>query len=297
MLLLIKYGEIGLKSSQVQPKFEQQLEDNLSRALDAHDITHDIVEHDDRIFADVDEDAAADTALILSRVPGVVAVLPVEQCDPTHSDIVETTISILDGMDLPDTFAVRARRAGEQHDFTSSDLEEAVGQAIVDAYDLDVDLDDPDLTVTIEARYTSAYIATDSVVGVGGLPIADDQHVVVIMEDRASTVAAYRLMKRGCTVHLLYTGQEAEKLEDDIETLRQYDPRVKLTVMKDASLPDALDTFTGIVDCAVVAFGDTVDDLPDVDRSDLPYTVLQPNSGDTTEEVLDVYGDIMHFHI
>lgn len=287
MLILIRYGEIGLKSSQVRTSFIDRLQHNLEQQLQAHAIPGDIVERDDRIFADVHEEDAADAAIAITHVPGVVSASPTVTSPLTLDAMAETALQIVD-QDAA-SFAVDARRAGD-HDFTSNDIEDVVGQAIVDAYDIPVDLDDPAETVGIEARYTTAYLYTETVPGVGGLPIDDDDRVAVLMEDRASTVAAYRLMKRGCTVYPVYAGQHPEDLEQDMTTLRQFDPSIKLTVVKDKTPDAALQHCKELYDCDAVAYGHTTDELDATGNG----TVLYPNSGSTEEAILQEYATIMH---
>ncbi len=288
MLILIRYGEIGLKSAQVKKRFEQRLVQRLEGKLSHVRIEGEVFESEGRIFADVPEDGAADAAVALSRVPGVVSVSPVVTTSLELDDIGEEALELVADRDA-DTFAVDARRAGE-HDYTSSDIEEVVGQRIVDATGLGVDLDSPDVTVHVEARYTNAYLYTETVDGVGGLPVDEENRVAVLMEDRTSTVAAFLLMKRGCTVFPVYTGSDSERIEPEMATLRQFDPDVKLTVLKGAGDGEALDRACDLYDCAAAAIGHTGDELgqePDTDAE-----LLLPTTGMGEEEVLETYREI-----
>lgn len=297
MKILVRYGEIGLKSSQVQSGFEQQLRRNLQHRLDATDIDGHILESDGRIFADVPEEDAADATLALSMVPGVVSVSPVAECGLDMVDIIETGVSVFEdefgtGADAA-TFAVDARRAGD-HDYTSKDIENELGQAIVDAFDVAVDLDAPDITVSVEARYTTAYLYTRKIAGIGGLPVNDDNRVAVLMTDRASTVAAFLLMKRGCTVYPVYTGHDPDALDRDMDILRQFDPDVKLTVLKGEDGEDALQQVCDLYDIDAVALSYTADEIDGVETPDIPVEALYPVCGMDQDTVLTTYGDIDH---
>lgn len=295
MLILIRYGEIGLKSSQVRSGFEQRLKDNLAQQLQYRGIDGDIVEHDDRIFADVDTDDAADAALALSNVPGVVSVSPVKTCDLDMDAIVATATDVVQHRidDTTETFAVDARRAGE-HDFDSKDIENQAGDSIRTTHDLAVDLDEPDVTVHVEARYTEAYVYTEIVDGVGGLPVNEDNTVVVAMTDRTATVAAYRLLKRGCAVYPVYWGNEPEQLDEDMATLRQFDPATKLTVIDAADRNGAVKQAAALFDVDAVALPVTADDLDDYTPPETDAEVLLPNCGHSTDAVMETYGDIRH---
>lgn len=300
MLILIRYGEIGLKSAQVQNKFESVLQQNLQNKLDATDIDGHIVEREGRIFARVDEDVTADAVLALSMVPGVVSVSPVVEAGLSMEEIVDTGYTVFAEErsinDEVETFAVSARRAGE-HEFTSKDIEEELGQRIVDETDLAVDLDDPDLTIYVEARYKNAYVYTRVIEGVGGLPVDDSDRAVILMEDRVSTVAAYLMMKRGCKVYPVYTGHEPDKLEDEMKTLRQFDPEVKLTVMKGKDRDDALEQVCDLFDAGVVVLSYTADEIDDMDLPYLSAEILMPACGMSEEEALEIYADISYVEL
>lgn len=292
MRILVRYGEIGVKSRQVQRSFLDRLKHNLQEALDAATIDGTVLEDEDRIFAEAPEEDVADAAITLSHVPGVVSVSPVVTTSTDFDDIIGTLVDLAGGVEA-ETFAVEARRAGDHHDYRSQDIKEEAGDRIREEHNLDVDLDRPDLTVAVEVRYQHAYCYTETVPGVGGLPVGDENRVAVLMEDRASTVAAYRLMKRGCTVHPVYTGQEADTLSEEMDTLRQYDPSIKLTVLKKQGPAEALTTVCDLYDCDAVAYGTTTDDL-DENVPEHEREILLPNSGHTTEAVLETYARIQH---
>lgn len=301
MRILIRYGEIGLKSSQVKTGFVKRLMQNLQHKLDAQDIDGHIVRSEDRIFAAVDEEDSPDAAMTLAQVPGVVSVSPVEEASLNPDDIVETGLTVFkqelaSREGAVETFAVSARRAGE-HDFTSKDIENRLGQRIVDEHGLEVDLDDPDLTVYVEARYKNTYLYTHIIDGVGGLPVDPRNRVIVLMQDRASTVAAYLLMRRGCAVYPVYTGHEADNLEQDMTILRQFDPDVKLTVMKGADIEDALEQATELFDADTVALGYTAEDIDDMNLPYVSAEVLLPVCGLSQEETLEQYASINYLPI
>lgn len=292
MRILVRYGEIGVKSRQVQRSFLDRLQQNLQDALDATALAGEVFEDEDRIFAEIDEAEAADATLTLSHIPGVVSVSPVVTTSTDFDDIITTLVELAQGTDA-ETFAVEARRAGDHHDYRSQDIKEEAGDRIRKEHGLIVDLDDPDLTVAVEVRYQNAYCYTETVNGIGGLPVGDNNRVAVLMEDRAATVAAFRLMKRGCHVFPVYTGQKADQLEKEMNTLRQYNPHTKLTVLKKEEPREALTTVCDLYDCDAVAFGATSDDL-DTGVPTHEEEVLLPNTGYTTEEMLETYARIQH---
>ncbi|MFB6167199.1 MAG: THUMP domain-containing protein [Candidatus Nanohaloarchaea archaeon] len=287
MHLLVRYGEIGVKSAPVRRKFEDRLMDNLERKLEWRGVEADIYESEGRILAEVAEEDAADSSMYLSRVPGVVSVSPVLASEGVEmDDIVEAVLELVEDMET-DSFAVDASRAGE-HGFTSEDIEEEVGQAVVEEKGWNVDLENPGLTVHVEVRYTTAYLYTEVVDGVGGLPVSEEDRVAVLLEDRASTYAAFLLMKRGCRVFPVYAGGESGDVEDEMEILRQFDPDVKLTVM-DREGENAVEEAARLYGCDAVAFGDTAEDIDNAPERNVEREVLLPNCGLPEKEVMDGY--------
>ena len=100
-------------------------------------------------------------------------------------------------------FMVRVRRVGS-HPFTSKDVERLVGASLLD-HSRGVDLENPEYTAFIEIRDDDVYMYDTLVPGPGGLPLGSEDPVLVLFSGGFdSTVASWRLMKRGCPVTLLY---------------------------------------------------------------------------------------------
>lgn len=289
MRLLVRYGEIGVKSSPVKKKFKQRLMERLAEKLSYRGIDGDVVEQERRIFVEVEDEEAADVSIHLSRVPGVVSVSPVVMASLDLEDITEKAVELMSGVE--GSFAVDARRAGE-HEYTSKEIEDPVGERIVEELGLAVDLDDPGKTVSVEARYMNAYLYTETVDGIGGLPVNRDNRVAVLMEDRVSTVAAFLLMKRGCTVFPVYTGSDSSAVEPEMDLLQRFDPEVKLTVM-DGSGVDALADAADLYGCQAVAVARTADEIWDGDIPESNQEILFPTAGMSEDEALERYSELI----
>lgn len=306
MLILIRYGEIGLKSKPVRRKFEQRLMESIRRKLNSFDAA--VKKKHNRIFAQLPEKEVADAVFKLRTVPGIVSVSP---CLETNSDLDEIAESCLtlarDWLDKQEgekegkTFALRARRVGD-HQFTSQQVEEDVGEMVRDT-GLEVDLDRPDLTIFIETRDEDTYLYTAKLDGVGGLPLGVEGKSLALIEDRASIVAVYSLMKRGAKVIPVVEEKRAEEVAEGIKVLRIYDPDIK-QVEIDSFEPEKLESTAELFDCAAVVRGTTLDDLQRQEgrrnsarkqEIDTEITKLTPNCGLTDKQVLEKYGDISKF--
>jgi len=79
------------------------------------------------------------------------------------------------------------------------------GEAVRLATGAAVNLNDPQLEIFIEARREGAYIFTDVVPGLGGLPLGSQGRMLALISGGIdSPVAAWMMMRRGCPVSLLH---------------------------------------------------------------------------------------------
>lgn len=203
--VLVRYGEIGTKSSKVRIEMERLLCDNLesmfaSRSVDAtvdHEWSRLLVRTDD---TDAACDAACDTF-------GVVSASPARSVEPTMTAIRETLRDTATDHPEGATFAIRAKRTGDSdtHPFTSRDLEIEGGSVVESETGATVDLDDPDRTYYVECREDEAFVFTEKRPGPGGLPLGTQGTAVVLLSGGLdSPVAAWEMMKRGCAVVPVY---------------------------------------------------------------------------------------------
>jgi thiamine biosynthesis protein ThiI len=104
-----------------------------------------------------------------------------------------------------ESFRVSATRADKRLPFTSPQVEREVGGLIKVAKGWRVDLDDPALTIHIEMLPDGAFYFFGKEPGAGGLPTGTGGRVACLLSGGIdSPVAAYRLMRRGCTVLFIH---------------------------------------------------------------------------------------------
>jgi thiamine biosynthesis protein ThiI len=103
------------------------------------------------------------------------------------------------------SFRVSATRSDKRLPFTSPQAEREVGGLIKEAKGWRVDLAHPALTVHIEMLPDGAFYFFDKEPGAGGMPSGSGGRVACLLSGGIdSPVAAYRLMRRGCTVLLIH---------------------------------------------------------------------------------------------
>ncbi|WP_226010135.1 tRNA sulfurtransferase [Halomicrobium salinisoli] len=209
-VVLVRHGELGIKSDQVRRKMEGRLADNLAALLAHRGVDGEIERKRTRLYVHTDEpDRAADAA---ADAFGVVSASPALTVEPTLPAIEDALARTAEACWQGGPFAVRARRAGQKdaHDFSSRDLEQEGGSAVWEAIESaggepEVDLDDPAFTVHVECREDRAYVFTEKREGPGGLPVGTQYPVAVLISGGIdSPVAAWRLMRRGCPIRPVY---------------------------------------------------------------------------------------------
>lgn len=256
-VVILRHGEIGVKSEQVRRKMEVRLAGNVRSLLADRDVSGTVERRRNRLFVHT-EDPATVTDVVTDAF-GVVSASPAVPVEPTLTAIFDALTESTESEYSGGTFAVRARRAGERdaHPFSSTDIESEGGSAVWKTieelgYEPEVDLDDPSFELFVECREESAYVFLERRDGPGGLPLGTQQPMVVLISGGIdSPVAAWQVMRRGCPVIPVYV---------DLGDYGGLDHRARAiaTVESLASYAPNFD-----LDLRVVAGGDVVADLVD----------------------------------
>ncbi len=227
-VIVVRYGEVGLKSSKVRSRFEKKLVKNIKSSFGC-----DVFRNQGRIYVcPVDFDDALEK---LRKVFGVVSYSPAVFTNANYDDVGDMLKGYVDGLVdrgilTGDTrFAIRCRRVGD-HDFTSQEMAAFCGSVVVRNVGSSVDLDNPELTIYVEVRDDKAFIFHEKISGPGGLPLGTQGKVISLISSGIdSPVATYLMMKRGCEVIALhfrndpFTESKAEGLFDRlVDQLQEY---------------------------------------------------------------------------
>ncbi len=282
-LVLVRYGELALKSPPVRREFEQRLRRNIVDQFVSAGVDCRLRSDYGHIY--VESEAAGPSVAILRRVFGITSLSVVEEV-PTSLEAIRDRLLALADPKLPagTSFAVRARRTG-QHPFTSQELARDLGAAVLARWperELSVDLDHPAVELTVEVRGPRTYLSTDRVPGPGGLPLGVAGQVVALVNGRRGALGAYLMMKRGCRCAVVATG-EGERLFRT--TLGRFDPK---GTVEFADAPAAEPRLAALADSTradgvVLPLG--VDDYPEARSHWGERVVFSPTVGLTDEEV------------
>jgi thiamine biosynthesis protein ThiI len=238
--VLVRFsGEVGVKSTSVQQRMEDQLRGNLERMLANRNLDVTIEREHTRLYVHTTPEQVDTVADVAARVFGITSVSPVQEVAPTMDAICALLAESAREHYEDGTFAVRARRAGQEgdHPFSSTDIEREGGAAVYEAAEAasvepEVDLDDPEVTFRVECRPERAFVYLDERSGPGGLPLGTQQPVVALVSGGIdSPVAAWKLLKRGCPVVPVYVDlgrfggvDHRARAEEIVEQLATYTP-------------------------------------------------------------------------
>ena len=175
---------------------------------------------------------------ISERLRHVFGIANFSEARRTPADLDRLGSALLEDLagQTPSSFRIRARRADKRYPLSSPDIERRLGARVQQAFGWRVDLEHPDLTVHVELLADDAFYSFGRHRGPGGLPSGVSGRVACLLSGGIdSPVAAYRMMRRGCTVQLIhfhsYPFLEAtsqEKVRDIADLLARYQLRVRL---------------------------------------------------------------------
>ena len=239
-VVIVRYGELALKSPGIRNWYEKILIKNIAAMLDSRGISYSRIRREwGRIFIETIDSQAAEA---VADVFGVVSTSPALTTKPSLADA--SSICAALGQDFVrdgEFFAIRARKSGN-HPFSSIDIGKACGDAVWDSMEKEgkkprVNLTSPDKEIFVEMRQNLAYIYLKIFKGVGGLPLGTQGSMVVLMSGGLdSPVAAWLMMKRGVMIipvycnNAPYAQKEAnERVYDCIRQLHKCAPGHQFT--------------------------------------------------------------------
>ena len=231
-IILAKDGEIALKGLN-KGTFEQIMVGNIKRRLKSlgkfeyrrSQSTIYIEPQDDTI--DLDE--------ALERLKKVFGIASLSRALVTEKDfeiISEKAVEYLEEvMPLYKTFKVNAKRADKRFPMKSPEICMELGGILLEKFPhLQVDVKNPEVTVTVEIRESKAYIHAKKIDGAGGMPVGSSGEALLLLSGGIdSPVAGYMMAKRGIHVSAIhyvsppYTSDRARmKVERLCEKISEY---------------------------------------------------------------------------
>ncbi len=225
-LLMIKYGELGLKGKN-KNQFINRLVRNIELAI-ADLPPRKVASNFGRITVPVLGDMPQ-LVERLQRVFGIYAICPVLAVEKDLSAIQQAALRVLeDSLPNGGEFKVESRRSDKRFPMPSPEISKAVGGYIFaqtgDKYA--AKMRHPEHIVNVEVRDEAAYVYCGSYVGAKGMPVGTGGRAVVMLSGGIdSPVATWMAMKRGVTVEAVhfesfpFTSERAKEKVLDLATV------------------------------------------------------------------------------
>ncbi|RPJ71443.1 MAG: tRNA 4-thiouridine(8) synthase ThiI [Acidobacteria bacterium] len=180
----------------------------------------------------------ASYAQVRDRLEHVFGIANFSRAGRTGRDVEQIAAAIIE--DLGDlqtsSFRVSVKRADKRYPLRSPEIEREVGGRIKLARGWNVNLDHPELTIWVEILNDQVFYFFGKDKGPGGLPTGVSGRVACLLSGGIdSPVAAWRMMKRGCSVLLVHfhsypflSRASQEKVRELAELLTLYQQRSRL---------------------------------------------------------------------
>lgn len=200
-------GEIGIKGDWTRRFYERRLIRNIRNTLEYHEIPHQKIVHKyGRIY--IKTESAVKASHALSKIFGVSSISPAVSAASQLRHIMTKSLELAEKvLQEGSSFAVRCHRVGV-HPYRSMDVNREIGRQILttlEGRNVRVDLKKPDRVIGIEVRDEDAYVFSETIKGVGGMPLGTQPKVVCLLSGGIdSPVACWLMMKRGCPIIPVY---------------------------------------------------------------------------------------------
>jgi tRNA uracil 4-sulfurtransferase len=232
--VVVHYQEIALKGKN-RPWFISRLAQNVRQATSDLDIkaVRPLVGRLEVVLGpSATYEQARDRLL---RVFGVANFSQAARAPLDIEAIAAAILGDLGDLDTP-SFRVTVKRADKRFPMKSPEIEREVGGRIKLAKGWHVNLDEPALTITVEMLNDHAFYSFAKERGAGGLPVGVSGKVACLLSGGIdSPVAAWRMMKRGCSALLVHfhsypflSRASQEKVRELAQVLTTYQYRSRL---------------------------------------------------------------------
>lgn len=229
-IILVKYGELALKGLN-RSAFEDVLLRNIRRRLKSlgsfsYAKAQSTIYITPEAKTDIECDALLDAAMPrIHKIFGIAALCRALVCEKDFADIAARALPYLTPvLTAAHTFKVEAKRADKAFPMKSPQICAELGGVLLAAFPhLKVDVNTPEVTVTVEIRDTHAYIHAAKERGAGGLPVGTAGNAMLLLSGGIdSPVAGWMMAKRGLrisAVHFAAPPYTSERARLKVEAL------------------------------------------------------------------------------
>ncbi|HET7291931.1 MAG TPA: tRNA uracil 4-sulfurtransferase ThiI [Vicinamibacteria bacterium] len=202
MIVLVRFHEIALKGRN-RPFFVEKLLVHLRRAT-ADLGTLKVRSYAGRVEIEADDDVS--WPALRERIERSFGVANFSRVHEAPRDLEGLRARVLERVaaDRFASFRITTRRSDKAFPHRSAEIDRDLGAAVGAATGARVDLGDPERTIWVEVLHDRILFSFERLPGPGGFPVGASGRVLALLSGGIdSPVAAWRLMKRGCTVQLV----------------------------------------------------------------------------------------------
>ena len=266
-LILIRYGELSLKSSFVRKQFESILIKNIKDGLQKNHISYEVKRERGRIYVYTTE--VTQSIDVLKNIFGITSISPAVKTTSDTGDMATLALNFCQKMlNKEKSFALRVTRTGD-HNFSSQDVAVKIGSEIVIATKAKVDLSTPDFELFIEIRNDKSFFFTEKIFGTGGLPLGTQGKILALINNPQSLLAAWYLMRRGCDILFLKTNNQITSSLHSFIKNWYAEVDIVETDLTEKSLYEMVNKFASERSCDAVVTGHTIYDTSQDVLSDI----------------------------
>ena len=195
-LFSVHYAEVGLKGKN-RVFFEKRLVNNIKLSLRGTGYAE-VERLHDRILVHLGQDA--DITEVKRCLRYVMGIAHFELSIRTERDLTAIKEAALRQTEAGcyESLKVETRRTDKTFPLTSPQVSAEVGGHLVKETGTPADMHNPDLVCWVKITHNAAYISTEKISGIGGLPVGVSGKVLVMLSGGIdSPVAAWQMIKRG----------------------------------------------------------------------------------------------------
>ncbi|MFN3528074.1 MAG: tRNA sulfurtransferase, partial [Candidatus Altarchaeaceae archaeon] len=240
--IICHYAEIGIKGKN-RSFFEKTLKENIEKTLIKNGISFEFVKRIPgkiiiKLKEDIEKESKENKEKIeesLKNIAGIANFSHGLSANLNIEEIKEKALEILSKINF-EKFRISTIRSNKNFPLNSQKVNEIVGEYILKNLNKKVDLKNFDVECFIEISENNAFIYTEKINGIGGLPVGTQGNVVGLISGGIdSPVACFLAMKRGCNVIFLhfhsfpYTDKMSiEKVKKIVKILNKFQLKSKI---------------------------------------------------------------------
>jgi thiamine biosynthesis protein ThiI len=281
-VIIVRYGEIGLKAKATKRIFENKLINHIKSTFVKQNISYKIQIFRGRIYIYTDQ--IKQSIIVLQKIFGITSISPAVKTSSKIDSMVTLAIYISkNNISKKNSFALRVSRTGT-HSFTSQDIAIKLGNEIVNTTGASVNLTNPNFELYIEIRDKDAYFFIEKIRGIGGLPYGSQGKVLALIDKKQSILASWYMLRRGCKIVFSTNNQSLQK---DITSFSNNwhlnNSEILLISNND------IETIANKYKCEAVVTGNNIEDFSEIEKlkTKIKLPILTPLISMNKKEILE----------